>query len=69
MNIYATLALQYLAVPLLKGIASISIKALKKAPNGIPKKLALALLEAIAENEANDIQSEDIVRAKEVLQA
>ena len=69
MNIYTTLALQYLAVPLLKGIASISIKALKKAPNGIPKKLALTLLEAITESEANEVNQEHVKQVKEVLQA
>jgi len=69
MNPFTALALQYLAVPLLKGIASISIKALKKAPNGIPKKLALTLLEAITESEANEVSQDHVKQAKEVLQA
>ena len=69
MNPYTTLALQYLAVPLLKGIANVSIAMLKKAPNGIPKKLALTLLEAITENEANEVNQDHVKQAKEVLQA
>ena len=69
MNQYATLALQYLAVPLLKGIANVSIAMLKKAPNGIPKKLAITLLEAITESEANDVSQDHVKQAKEVLQA
>ena len=69
MNPYTALAIQYLVVPLLKGIANVSIAMLKKAPNGIPKKLALTLLEAITESEANEVSQDHVKQAKEVLQA
>ncbi len=64
MNQFAILAIQYLAVPIIRGVVSIAVKSLKKAPNGIPKKLALVMLEAVATNDANYVLEEDIESAK-----
>ena len=63
----ALLAIQYLLVPLLRGIAVIAVKILKKAPDGIPKKLALAMLEAIETNAANEVDHSDLEFAKDKL--
>lgn len=67
MNQLTLLAVQLIVVPVLKGVATLAIKGLKKAPNGIPKKLALTMLDAIVENKANPVEGAHVEAGRATL--
>lgn len=61
----ATIAIEYLLVPIAKKVIGWGLNRLKSSKDGIPKKLILTVVNAIADDQNNEVTHTDFDHIKE----